>query len=245
MQVLRAFRSERAPLSNSELVRRSGLSKATVSRLTSTLLQLGYLRHVPGSRKFELAHGALGIGHAFVATSELLQAADVFMQDLADRLNVSVALAIPDGVDMLYIDYRVSRKIVTLRMGVGSVLPMGTTAIGHAVLWALPLAAQKELIAQLKQNAGRHATDLERSIRESFCELEMTGTCAVLGRFQRDAYAIAVPVIVGRRRVVMGLSCGKADVKPDLAAERKRICPALLKAAAQFQELLADFDGQP
>jgi len=32
LDVLRAFRAERAPLSNAELVRRTGLSKATVSR---------------------------------------------------------------------------------------------------------------------------------------------------------------------------------------------------------------------
>jgi hypothetical protein len=70
LQVLRAFRSDRAALSNLELVQRTGLSKATVSRLTSTLLHLGYLRHVPGSRAFALSAAPLGIGHAYLAASE-------------------------------------------------------------------------------------------------------------------------------------------------------------------------------
>jgi hypothetical protein len=52
-------------------------------------------------------------------------------------------------------------------------------------------------------------------------------------------------VHVGRERVPMGLSCGKADVQPDLAAERKRIAPVLKEAAVRFEALLANFDGQP
>jgi DNA-binding IclR family transcriptional regulator len=56
---------------------------------------------------------------------------------------------------------------------------------------------------------------------------------------------VAVPVHVGRSRTVMGLSCGKADVQPDLAAERKRIAPVLKGAASRLEKLLADFEGQP
>ena len=245
MQVLRAFRSDRAPLTNAELVRRTGLSKATVSRLTSTLLQLGFLRHVAGSREFELAAAPLGIGHAFLATNDLLQRANPFLQELADQLNVSVALAVADGLEMLYIGYRAGQRVATLRLGVGSVLPMGTAAIGHAYLWGLPAAEQKRLVAALKRSAGDQASTMERGIRESFAELESTGTCGVLGGYQRDAYGVALPVVVGRERSVMGLSCGKAVLRPDLAAERRRIAPVLKEAAARFEELLADFPGRP
>jgi DNA-binding IclR family transcriptional regulator len=67
----------------------------------------------------------------------------------------------------------------------------------------------------------------------------------VLGGYQRDAYGVALPVHVGVERVVMGLSCGKAEMQPDLAAQRKRIAPVLKEAAVQFEELVARFDGQP
>ena len=245
MQVLRAFKSDRAALANSELVRRTGLPKATVSRLTSTLIQLGFLRRVRGGREFELAATPLGIGHAFIATSELLQTADPLMQELADHLNVSVALTIPDGLDMLYVGYRVGQKVATLRLGIGSVLPMATTSIGHAFLWALPLPEQERRIALLKRHAGSKATLLDQDIRRSFAELNATGTCAVLGGYQRAAYGVALPIFVGRDRVVMSLSCGKADLQPNLAAEKKRISPSLIRTAVHLQEMLADFDGRP
>lgn len=245
LMVLRAFRSDRAPVSNAELVRRTGLSKATVSRLTSTLVQLGFLRQALVGRQFELGAGALAMGHALVATSELVRAAEPLMQDLADRTGMSVALAMPDDLDMLYVGYRVSQRVATLRLGIGSVLPMASTSIGHAYLWGLPAPERNRQLARLKAAAGGHARAVTRGVDASFAELAASGACGVLGGYQRDAYGVATPVRVGRQRQVMGLSCGKADVQPDLAAERRRIAPVLKEAAARLEQQLADFDGQP
>jgi len=239
LQVLRSFRSNRAPLSNAELVKRTGLPKATISRLTSTLLQVGFLRRVPGKREFELAAGALGIGHAYLATSELLQSAQPLMQELADRLDVSVALGVQDGIDILYAGYCVSRKVATLRLGVGSVLPMATTSIGRAYLWGLPPELRRPLIMAQKRLAGEKGDALERDIRSSFSELETLGTCAVLGGYQRGTYGVALPVRLGRQGTLMSLSCGKADVALDLQSERERIAPALKETAERLQELSA------
>ncbi|MCL1861130.1 MAG: IclR family transcriptional regulator [Proteobacteria bacterium] len=244
LKVLRAFRSERASLTNAELVRRTGLPKAVVSRLTSTLLQLDFLRLVPGKREFELSAGALGIGHAYLATNEMLQTAQPLMLELADRLDVSVALGIQDGIDILYVGYRVSRKVATLRLGVGSILPMGTTSIGHAYLWALPPAQQRQLIDECKRwTTKAQSGALEQSIQASFTELENFGVCAVMDGFQRRTYGVALPIRVGRQGVLMSMSCGKAAVKLDLQSERARIAPALKEAAKQLEATLHDFDG--
>ena len=245
MQVLRAFRCERSPVSNAELVRRTGLSKATVSRLTSTLMQLGFVRHVAGGREFELATGPLSIGHSFIEASSLIRTCDPFLQALADKLNVSVALAVPNGLEMLYICYRTSSRIATLRLGVGSLLPMGSTSIGRAWLWARPPGEQKRRIGELKRSAASRGSAFEQGIRESFAELDATGICSVLGGYQRDAYGIATAVRIGREGIPMGLSCGNAEVEPNLAQVRKRIAPELKKAAAQLEALVAETDGLP
>ncbi|MDH2239452.1 IclR family transcriptional regulator [Pigmentiphaga sp. GD03639] len=245
LQVLRAFRSDRQALSNAELVRRTGLPKATVSRLTSTLLQTGFLRQSPGRRTFELGPMPLGIGHAYVSSSELIGLANPLLQDLADRLDVSVALAARDQLDMLYLGYRASHKVATLRMGLGSLLPMGRTAIGHAYLWGLPARQRASLVRALQKQAADPAR-LKARIHASFTELDATGTCAVLGDYQRDAYAVALPVAIGRRRILLALSCGKVLLRPRAAeAERRRIAPALIEAAARLEKLLRGFDGEP
>lgn len=242
LQVLRAFRSERTPLTNAVLVQRTGLSKATVSRLTSTLLSVGFLHRTPGSRAFELSSGALGIGHAFVASSAALRAADPLLRELADELGVSVALATGEGADMVYVAYRAGRGVATLRLGVGSVLPMATTAIGHAYVWGHPPAERRRLVAGLVQTAGARAQSVQRCIDRSFDQLQSTGSCGVLSEFQRDAYGVALPVRVGRCASVMGLSCGKAQMKPDLDASSKRLTPGLKQTARRLETLLADFE---
>lgn len=245
LQVLRAFRAERAALTNGELVRRTGLSKSTVSRLTTTLIRIGFLRRVVGGAQFELATGSLSIGHAYLETNPVRRAAQPVMQQLADRLDVSVALAIPDHLDMLYIAYRTSTRIATLRLGVGSLLPMGWTSIGRAWLWGLPEDARRNFIETLKQGAGAQAPELEKGIEAAFDDLRTEGVCMSLGRYQRNAYGIALPIVVGRSATLMSLSCGAVELEPDMVKLRRRIAPELKAAAIELAALLRDVDAEP
>lgn len=245
LQVLRAFRGERAPLTNGELARRTGLSRPTVSRLTTTLIRTGFIRRVAGGPEFELAPGGLGIGHAWLQTNPVTRLAHPFMQQLADRLNVSVALAVPDHLDMLYIAHRTSARIGTLRLGVGSLLPMGRTAIGRAWLWALPEAEQRRYTTSILKAAGAQASEMKRRIEAAFDDLRDTGVCIAVGEYQHNAYGIALPIRVGRVGVLMALSCGGVELDADPEKIRHRITPALKDAALELTALLRDVDSEP
>ncbi|WP_306580262.1 IclR family transcriptional regulator [Pseudomonas sp.] len=243
LEVLRAFRGERFPLSNAEIVARTGLPKSTVSRLTTTLMFSGFLQHASGGRQFELSTGALGIGQAFLESSALVQRAQPFMQALADRLNVSVALAMPDQLEMLYIAYCSSRNIATLRLGVGSMLPMATTAIGRGYLWGLPEDQRKAALARMSEHMGDGFTKVAHALEASFSELANTGCCLVVGGYQRDTYGIGCPIKVGRQGTVMGLNCGAAVVGADFEKVRGTVGKALLEAAPELEYLLQDLEG--
>ena len=67
LDVLRAFGPNSLRLGNKEIVARTGLPKATVSRLTYTLTQLGYLRRNAHQNKYELAPQALGMCQPLLA----------------------------------------------------------------------------------------------------------------------------------------------------------------------------------
>jgi DNA-binding IclR family transcriptional regulator len=146
---------------------------------------------------------------------------------------------------MLYVACSASRSVATLRLGVGSVLPMGSTAIGQAYLSALSAEQRDGLLIRLRQRAGAHADALDVGIRAGLLQLESGGTCAVLGGYQRNAFGVALPIRVGRNRALAAMSCGKAGLCPDLAKEHKRIAPALKAAAVELETLLADFEGRP
>ncbi|WP_045460681.1 IclR family transcriptional regulator [Caballeronia cordobensis] len=245
LEVLHAFRATRAPLSNAELVRRTGLPKATVSRLTTTLISIGYLRRVGGGRQFELSAGALSMGHAYLEANPVTRLVAPVMQQLADKLNLSVALAVPHRLDMVYIAWRASATIATLRLGVGSLLPMASTAVGRAYLYALPDAEREPLIAELLEAAGDDAGTVRANLDAAFGDLKESGVCMSVGEYQRNAFGIALPIVVGRTRTLMALNCGAVELEPDMAAIRRRVAPALKAAALTLSSVLNDIDCEP
>ncbi|MDG0063396.1 MULTISPECIES: IclR family transcriptional regulator [Burkholderia] len=245
LQILRAFHAERAPLTNGELAQRTGMSRSAVSRLTSTLIHLGYIHRVAGGARFELATGVFGIGYAYLETNPVTRLANPLMQRLADQLNVSVALAAPDGLDMLYIAHRTSAGIATLRLGVGSLLPMGCTAIGRAWLWTLPQPERQQYVARLLEAAGPQREAMRTGIEKAFDDLDTNGVCMSFGEYQRHAYGIARPISVGRAATPMSLSCGAIRFESDIGAVRERIVPALKQAAHELEVALRDVRFEP
>ena len=71
LDVLRAFRPGEAMLGNQEIAERTGLSKPTISRLTHTLLELGYLTYSARSGRYQLGPGVLALGYATIAGLEV------------------------------------------------------------------------------------------------------------------------------------------------------------------------------
>lgn len=215
-----------------------------MSRLTTTLVCIGFLCRVAGGPQFELASGPLGIGHAYLETNALTRLAHPFMQQLADRLNVSVALAVSDRLDMLYVAYRTSTRIATLRLGVGSLLPMGLTAIGRAWLWGLPEDKRAGYVAYVVEAAAPQAEDMQKNIEAAFEDLLTSGVCMSLGEYQRNAYGIALPLRVWRADTLMALNCGAVELRPDVDAIRARIVPELKAAAVELMVLLRDVGSE-
>ncbi|KWF02741.1 IclR family transcriptional regulator [Burkholderia ubonensis] len=245
LQVLRAFHADRTPLTHGELASRTGLLRSAVSALTSALIDLGFIRRVAGDARFELGPNVVGIGQAYLAANPVTPLAQPFMQELADRLDACVALAVSDHLDMLYVAHRSGTRIATPRMGIGSLVPMGTTAIGRAWLCGLPDPLRRRQVAQLTEAAGPQANAIAAGIEAAFADLRATGVCLSLGENQRDAWSMALPVRVGVSKTLMALSCGAAEPQPDVDAIRRRIAPALKQAAIELATLLRDVRPGP
>src|SRR5690606_3397107 len=91
LKVMRSFGSSKIVLGNVDLVRRTGIPKASVSRITSTLVGLGMLGRPPNGRQFQVGTRALGLGRAYLDVSPIHASAYPIMQELADQLDMSIA----------------------------------------------------------------------------------------------------------------------------------------------------------
>ena len=92
--ILRAFRVGDHYLGNSELAERVGLPKATVSRLTQTLAEIGMLTYLESIGKYELAPAVLSLGYTVLARGEMHSLARPHLQQLAKDSGLSVGLGV-------------------------------------------------------------------------------------------------------------------------------------------------------
>lgn len=246
LQVLRAFRADCTPLTDAELAQRTGLSRAAIQRLASTLLHLGYLRRAGGGTRFELASGVFGIGQAWLDADPIARAATPLIQALADKMGAAVALAVPDQLDMLTIAYGSAACVESPRRGVGTLAPMESTAIGHAWLWGLPEYERRRYLLRLLEAAGVQAQTLRKAIESAFDDLREWGVCTSQEAFEHAIYgAVALPLRAGQWRMPMALGVTTVVSPPGIEAMRARVVPALSQVARELTVLLADIRVGP
>ena len=96
LEVLACFRHGDRMLGNQELSKRCGLAKSTVSRLTHTLTNLGYLIYVEESAKYSLGTATLSLASAMLSKLDIRKLAHPLMQELAEFGQCLVSLGSRD-----------------------------------------------------------------------------------------------------------------------------------------------------
>src|SRR5579862_6725830 len=81
LEILRCFRAADGSLGNQELAERSGLPKATVSRLTYTLSKLGYLVYLNSEGRYRMGVPVLALGYACLGGIKIRETAQPHMQE--------------------------------------------------------------------------------------------------------------------------------------------------------------------
>ncbi len=151
LEILRCFSAREPRMSNSDLARLTELPKSTVSRLTKTLVDNGYLRHDVRKRQYSVGPSVLALGYSALSNLRVADIARPHLQALAESTGALISLATRDRLSMLYIEACSSDTLLTLRMGRGIRMPIMNTSIGRAFLAALPEKEREYLVDLLKQ----------------------------------------------------------------------------------------------
>ncbi|MEU6961615.1 IclR family transcriptional regulator domain-containing protein [Streptomyces chrestomyceticus] len=128
LSVLRALSASGGRRAVGDLVRATGLARSTVDRVLSTLARLGHVR-VEG-RDAVLAPGLLELGNAYLAACELPDRLAPAADRLADALDESVSLAVPDGDGVRFVHQATRRRAMSLAFRIGDLLPAERGAVG-------------------------------------------------------------------------------------------------------------------
>ena len=226
LDVLRCFRHGVTALGNLDLARLTSLPKPTISRITYTLTELGYLRYHPDTGKYSPGYGVLALGFGLLAGLEVRELAKASMTELARDTGGAVALGAFDGDAMTYVEAIHGSSALYLRLPVGYRASLDS-AMGRAYLASLPASACDEVLARL----GAAAPSVD-AIARARLELQESGCCFAIGEWQSGINAVAVPFTSITGEGVFVMSCGgPASLLPE-ADLRTRVGPALRAAIA-------------
>ncbi|WP_241248930.1 IclR family transcriptional regulator [Rhodococcus sp. X156] len=133
--ILRAFTPDDQVLSLAELVRRTGLHKATVHRLAGELVATRLLDRVSGSSAgYRLSGGLFELGLRASVERSLLEVAMPFLQDLYERTHETVHLGVPEGREVVYVAKIGGHRQAATPSRHGGRMPLHCTAIGKVLL---------------------------------------------------------------------------------------------------------------
>jgi DNA-binding IclR family transcriptional regulator len=208
LELLRCFKAGERYLGNQDLVKRTGLPKATVSRLAYTLTKLGYLSYAKHLGKYQLGTGVLSLGHVLLSNHDVRQVARPFMQELAEYCQASVALGSRDRLAMVYLENSRSTSTVALRLNIGSRIPIATTAMGRAILCGLPERERSFLMDHIRQRNEADWPRIKSGIEQGLKDYQDHGFVMSAGEWQKDVNAVGVPVTVGEGAGVLAFNCG-------------------------------------
>jgi DNA-binding IclR family transcriptional regulator len=234
LAVLRAFRPGENSLSNSELAARTGLSKATISRLSQTLAALGYLWIVPRTGHYQLGAGVVALCHSLLAGMPQRIAARPVLQEIADFSRLPASVGMRDQLEMITIETAHHPKMRPARFDLGSRLPIETSAMGRAYLFAVGDSERETLLNRIRlQWPQSEWRSVRERIDDAFESIAKRGFCVSLGDRQPDVFAVGAPVVTAEG-AVLAFNCGGMPSEVTAARLENEIGPRLARAARQI-----------
>jgi DNA-binding IclR family transcriptional regulator len=132
MLILHSFTVDDHDLTLAEIVRRSGLHKATAHRLAGELVAARLLDRTENG--YRLSGGLFELGMRASVERGLLEIAMPFLQDLYQRTRETVHLGVLDGHEVVYVAKIGGHRQASAPSRTGGRMPLHCTGIGKALL---------------------------------------------------------------------------------------------------------------
>lgn len=197
LRVLETFTADEPELTMAEIARRGQMDNATAFRYLNTLVDLGYVRRIRGTRLFCLSLKVLDLGFNAISHSSLRTVARPILKNLVGEINEAASVGVLEGTDIYYIE-RVQLGIT--RMGVdiriGTKVPAGSTVIGHALLAWLPEDQQREILSRTNPGSlpNGSSEDDYRPVMEKLAQVRRRGYAISDPSNVAGFYAVAAPI---------------------------------------------------
>lgn len=192
------------PAGVTEIADRVHLPKSTVSRLLSTLEELGAVEQVSAGGEYRIGLGMLELAAAARPGRSLVSVARPQLAELNRLTGEAAGISIPDGTDMLYLDQLTPDSELQVRDWTGHRIPMHAVPSGHVVL-----ANDRELLDRVAGSPlGRfteHTITTAPALHERMALVRSKGYAWAFEEFADGMNSVAAAVRNDEHRVIAAL----------------------------------------
>ncbi len=224
--ILEAFTAEDNTLSLAELVRRTGVAKATVHRLAQELVVWGLLERAGcdyrlGLRLFE-------IGQRVHRQRILREVAQPYMEDLLLATQETIHFAIHDSLDVVYLEKILPHRGLNEESRVAGRLPLYCTATGKAILAYSPGTLFAEVVRNGLKPFTRHTVTSPGRLRTQLERIRAEGIAIEAEEIRLGYTSMAVPVFGSQSSLVGALSITAPTYRMDPSGHASALRAAAL-----------------
>jgi DNA-binding IclR family transcriptional regulator len=203
--ILRSFGQSDTVLPLAELVRRTGLPKATAHRVAGALVGHRMLDKGPGG--YRLSGGLFELGMRAATERTLLEVAAPFLQDLSERTHETVHLGERQGHEVVYLAKIGGHRQAVSPSRTGGRMPMYCTAIGKVLLAHCEEDLRREILSGPLVRRTPRTVVAPGMLRRQLGEVLDTGVAYENEESRIGLRCVAVPVFdSGGRTVVAAMS---------------------------------------
>ena len=238
-QILKAYSKEKALFTNSELARRFGLNRSTITRLLYSLEKAGFLVRDQRTREYALTHWLFRIGNVYISQTDLHKEAMPLLERLASSCKETVHLAILSGVKLLYLDKVEGPQSIRIASMVGDTNPAYCTGVGKVLLAYLE---KKDLDAYL------NSVHLKRYTPNTICDADdlklhlsrvrERGYAIDDCEHQPDVRCVAAPVRDKDDCVIASISISGPEFRMVHEKIEEELIPSIKKTASRISQRL-------
>lgn len=238
LAVIRTFDAEHPELSLSDVARRSGLTRAAARRFLLTLVTLGYVRS--DGRVFALTPRVLELGFSYLSALSLPEIVQPHLENLSRVVDESVSAAVLDGPEIVYVARVPTRRIMSVRITIGTRFPAYATSMGRVLLAGLTETESEAVLAasEIQSLTDRTLTDAAM-LRAELAQVRDQGWSIVDGELETGLRSIAAPLHGRDGSVVGAINVSTSSTRDTVDHVREVYLPALRMTAAGIDRELA------
>lgn len=193
--ILRTFQGGSVGLGVTDVSRKIGLHKSTISRLLLTLEQLGVVRRDPDTDKYWLGPEIIHLASEVPFDDYLIALAQPFLTELAQVTLEAVNFCLPEGDKVLHASQsQTSHYLVARRDWVGLTSPMHCASNGKVLLaFRSEAEIERYLAKPLERLTDKTITDPNK-LREELATVRKKGYAVGLEELEVGLIGVSAPV---------------------------------------------------